>query len=218
MRLHKTGHPIADTISDLIGDLPDENYNIAYGILRHSLFKHDAVWFELDKGYWGAKHFDGSYRLSYHGTQARWDENAPRKPHGLTLEPWKRFHGDCTLICPPTRDVTDFFKINYAAWLSDAVRKVGRTYIIRQKGEPSPIPWHEISKVITFNSTVGIEALRRGIPVISDPIHSTIGSYTANKTMEIDGYDREDLFLFMSGHQFKLDEKEHICRLIQHYL
>jgi hypothetical protein len=215
VRLHKTGHPIADTVSDLIGELPDGDYKIAYGILRHNIF-HGSNWFEIDKGFWGAEHYNGSYRISFCGTQPRWTPDAPRKPHGLTLEPWKQQSGPA-LIAPPTSHVCDFFGISFRDWLAATLFNVDGPYIIRHKGDPSPIDWDSISKVITFNSTLGVEALRRGIPVISDEEHSSIGSYTKHKKA-LANYDRSDLYELLASHQFKLRDTEQICRVIHHYL
>lgn len=217
MRAHKTGHQIADTVSDLMGELPDGDYKIAYGILRHKLFdgSHDK-WFEIDKGYWGAGHYDGNYRVSFRGTQLRYDPHAPRKPHGLTLEPWKQQSGPA-LIAPPTSHVCDFFGIDYSSWLMNAISVADGPYTIRHKGDSRPLSFDGIRQVITFNSTVGFEALRYGIPVIGDPEHSTIGSYTS-EIKTIDKYCREELFSFCAGHQFKLGNKAGICRVIEHYM
>ncbi len=218
MRLYKTGHEIADTVSDLIGELPDGNYKAAYGILRHNLFNKGQDWFELDRGFWSASHYEGFYRISFKGTQPRYAPDFPHQgPHGLELGPWID-HDGYTLICPPTQAVCDFFGIGFSAWLFYAVADCGgKRYSIRYKGMPEPINWDGVSKVVTFNSTVGIEALRRGIPVISDPDHSTIGSYTKH-IQAIDGYDRDELFSFCASHQFKLSDKGKIECLIKYYL
>ena len=217
MRLHKTGHPIADTVSDLIGEVPDGEYAIAYGILRHDLFHRTGRYFEVDKGFWGAGHYNGSYRISFNGTQPQYTEDGPREPHGLKLDPMRRREG-YTMILPPTEHVCKFFNIDYAAWLMEAVKNAGSMRYIRNKGTSvRDIEWDDISKVITFNSTLGIEAIRRGIQVISDPVHSTVGSFTAQKG-PIDYHSREELLSFCASHQFKLDEKEKICSLIRHYL
>lgn len=90
-------------------------------------------------------------------------------------------------------------------------------YIVRNKGETKPIDWDYVRQVVTFNSTVGVEALRRGIPVISDPAHSSIGSYT-RAINALDNFDREPLFSFLNGHQFKLCERERIWGLVNHYI
>lgn len=231
MRLHKTGHPIADTVSDLIGELPDEwqisdtqdlnrgqRCEIVYGILRHDKFNISGRWFEIDKGFWGANHYDGNYRISYRGTQPIYSSAAPHEGHGLILEPW-RDEGEWTMICPPTDHVCEFFGIDISSWWFGAIetaKNFKEPYMARDKSATIPIDWSEVRRVITFNSTVGIEALRRGIPVISDPEHSSIGSYT--KIMGIDNYDREPLFSWLSAHQFRLSNKEKICKLIKHYL
>lgn len=216
MRLHKTGHPIADTVSDLIGELPDGDYKIAYGILRHEEFSMGLRWFEMDKGLWAANHYGGNYRLSFQGTQPIWHKDGPSEDHRLDLEPWRHQTGPA-LICPPTSHVCDFFNIDYSSWLTKAIRQAEGPYIIRTKGVENPIEWDKISKLITFNSTLGIEALIKGIPVISDPDHSTIGSYAVENYI-LDGTNRDELLSFCAAHQFKLSDKSKICRLIEHYL
>lgn len=216
MRLYKTGHSIADTVSDLIGDLPDGDYRICYGILRHRSFEWDGHWFEVDKGFWGADHYSGMYRLSYRGTQPRYSSKGPHKAHGIVLAPWRN-SGSHALICPPTSHVCEFFNVDQTSWLMNALRQAGSPYIIRHKGDSAIIDWDSISKVITFNSTIAIEALKRGIPVISDPIHSTVGSFTS-QIKAVDNYNREELLSFISGHQFRLNDTQSLCSLIKYYL
>lgn len=217
MRLHKTGHVIADTVSDLIGEVPDGEYNAVYGILRHELGAQDRPCFIFDRAFWGANHYDGLYRLALNGTQPLWHENGPSNPHGLTLEPWRK--GQWTMICPPTDHVCKFFGVDYQGWLYQAcedAKRVGLPFMLRTKEAVTPIEWESLGQVITFNSSVGVEALRRGISVISDPEFSTIGSYTKEKG--IDGIDRNEILSFCAGHQFKLSDKETICNLIRHYI
>jgi len=218
MRLYKTGHPIADTISDIIGELPDDDYAIAYGILRGSAeyLRDHRHWFEIDRGFYGASHYDGMYRLSYRGTQPIYDDefSIPGN-HSIGLSDWRNTDG-YILICPPTTYVSDFFSIDLSAWLFKAISQAGPYYKIRYKGDQSPIQWDEIGKLITFNSTLGYEALIRGIPVISDPDHSTIGSYT-KFINSIDNYNRQPIIDFIANHQFKLHEKDKIWNLIKYY-
>lgn len=216
MRLHKTGHAIADTVSDLIGDLPDGRYKIAYGILRHDEFSGLEPWFCVDKGFYEAGHYNGNYRIACRGTQPKYSVLGPKSTHGLDLEPF-RYTGSHSLICPPTTHVAQFYGIDETVWLLNAIRQADGKYIIRHKGDSQPIEWDIIRQVITFNSTVGVEALRRGIPVISDPVYSTIGSYTVD-IKSIDELNRDELFSFMAGHQFRLHEKDKITWLIHHYL
>lgn len=215
MRLHKTGHAIADTVSDLIGELPDGDYRICYGILRHNEFK-DGNWFEIDKGFFGSGHYEGTYRISFRGTQPKYNPTGLRKAHGHALKPWQHNSGPA-LICPPTSHVCEFFGIDPTSWLLNAIRQINGPYIIRHKGDSQSVDWTKISQVITFNSTIGVEALINGIPVISDPIHSTIGSYTVD-IKNLDQLNRDELLSFMAAHQFKLSDKESIWNLIAYYL
>lgn len=221
MKLHKTGHPIADTVSDLIGELPSGNYRAGYGILRRPRDWYQGDWFEVDKGYWGAGHYDGNYRISYRGTQAMYEPGVG-EPHGLVLEPWLKSNESLwTMIFPPTAHVAEFFDIDPTSWMFKAIKRakeIGLPYMLRTKAAVSePIPWEHTGHVITFNSTLGIEAVRRGIPVISDPDHSTVGNFCRHAGT-ISGYDREPLFSFLQANQFKLTEKEKIWGLIEHSL
>lgn len=218
MRLHKTGHIVADTVSDLVAELPDGDYAIGYGILRGTdlFLRGFDRWFEMDKGFSDAFHYDGNYRLSYKGTQPLYSPDALHEANGLKLEPWITRKG-YTLICPPTESVCEFFGIDYVSWLWGAFKQCASQPVLRPKGCEDPIDWDKVGRIITFNSTIGIEALRRGIPVISDPDHSTIGSYTKHINC-VDNYDRSVILDFMQAHQFKLVDKGKIWGLIQHYL
>lgn len=248
----KTGHPIADTVADALFrgiriSNPDptcifntQNYFIdsydcrmAYGILRGTteVFREsdasDKPWFHLDRGYTNPGHFDGNYRISYKGTQAIWHEGAPRKPIDINLEP-QRFSGKRVMICPPSQDVCEFFGIDYTTWTYWAGYKASSFFVpcfTRHKGETEPIEWDEIRAVITFNSSVGWEAVRRGIPCLSDVNHSTVGSFygetvTENLFEKFYILDRMKLFEFMSAHQFTLEEIRwgDAWGLIQYYL
>lgn len=220
MRLHKTGHPIADTVSDKIGDLYDGDYAIAYGILRgadrYLRYQKSGNYFQVDRGFWEAGHFDGNYRCSFRGTQPSWASDSPQEDHGLELQPWKIFDGK-TLICPPTPPVCEFFNINYTVWILKAIKQSTSRYEIRHKGYRDPLSFDGVSRLVTFNSTVALKALQLGIPVISDPDHSSVGSFT-KAINHIDSYDREPLFRFCAAHQFKLDDKEKIEKIISYYL
>lgn len=214
MRLHKTGHPIADMVSDLIGELPDGDYKIAYGILRHQIFNEDAKWFEVDKGFWGAEHYGGNYRASFKGTQPRYDPNGLFEPHPFKPADYLIYPENLhTLICPPSSYACDFFGINYADWLLEALSSATNP-LVRHKSDAWEVPWSNIGKVVTFNSTIGYTALLCGIPVESDPIHSTIGSWNNS----VDAGDRDKLFSFCAAHQFKLGQKDKLIKIIEHYI
>lgn len=207
--IYTTGHPIADHIAKF---LPDGDYGIGYGILRgmaEKLRSHKH-WFEIDRGFWDANHFDGNYRISYKGTQPMYDPLFPSEAIAMEFVPWKT--QGYTLICPPTDPVCEFFDIDWMDWVS----RMGGQYggIVRHKGTEAPVDWDNVGRVVTFNSSIAVEALKRGIPVISDSDHSTVGSW--NKS--VDAGDRHKLFSFMQAHHFKLVNQGDICRTIQHYL
>jgi len=229
MRLWKTGHIIADTVADAFIDAhPAFDCDLAYGILRGTaeIFKNSDSWFMVDKGFWNAGHFDGNYRISYKGTQPQYSPLAPHKDHNLTLEPWID-HGGYVLVCPPTEAVAEFFGVDIEAWIKENTPLL--PHKVRYKTESEPINWDSVMGVITFNSSVGWQALQRGIPCISDTEHSLVGSYykyhcnkkhvdyNFNSVMHI---HREQLFRCMSAHQFTLAEirEGRANELFEHYL
>lgn len=191
--------------------------HIGYGILRNI----DKVWrraeqsgkpyFIVDRGYWNPGHYDGQYRVSLRGTQQTSGWPVPDwerwKALGLTVEP-KQFrdgywYSDTQhdLYCPPTDYVGGYMRISPDEWVHSEVNPK-QPYKVRFKGEEQPIDWPNVRELITFNSSVGWEALRRGIPVESDPVHSIVGAWQAKH-----GADRrEELFATMAGVQLTLDE------------
>lgn len=234
----KTGHEISDTICealykilpselfdvryDLIHFNPDD-VHIAYGILRGTsdIFKCAKHWFEIDKGFWGANHYDGNYRIAYKGTQCKY---RPLATQGKwQFQDWK-IHGDTILIVPPTLYVCHFFNIDLTDWLSTAIKECGNTpHIIRMKGSGEKIDWEKIKGIITYNSTLGFEALARGVPVISDIENSLIGNYYGKNSIDytledVISVERGPLFDCADMHQFKLtDSGQHLWNLINSY-
>jgi hypothetical protein len=216
-----TGHSICDTVAQSFIKAGCDNYHvsqidkvdmeaydahIAYGILRGTdgIFKRAKHWFNVDLGYLDAGHYDGTYRISYRGTQARWT-GAKAANHSLR---------DIVLIAPPTPPVCEFFKVDAATWLSNAIQQCkGLPYHVRYKTD-KPLDWTGIGGVITFNSSLGWQALRRGLGVISDVKHSLVGSYLdvvdslATDTKSIDRNNIDALLMFMRANQFRLAEIE----------
>lgn len=254
MAVYETGHQIADTVAgalargfdayliDAKSPLPFSDVHMAYGILRGTgeIFKEckktGQHWFNVDRGYFNPGHFDGYYRISHKGTQAKWHEGVPRKPGEFNLGPIGKRDGH-VMICPPTEHVINFFGLKKRSgclveteWELDVTNQclsLGYGVIVRKKESDTPINWDEIKAVITFNSSVGWEALRRGIPVLSNIHHSIIGSYykETNLNKLIDNFysmpdTRLELFEAMNAHQFKLDEiaRGEAWPLIKHYL
>lgn len=225
-----TGHAIADTVGSQVRYglggcslyytkdicdqiITDHDVHIGYGILRDmdKVFKAcdklGKPWFNIDRGYWKPGHYDGYYRVSLRGTQQitgldklkpdydRWDRL------GIDLFLGKDGCG-LQLLCPPTSQVSAFFPKSFL--------NIRPPVIERSKGCERPLQddLDACGMVITFNSSVGWEALRQGIPVISDSNYSIVGAY--QKLVDKDIHDdldrRRELFSLMSSLQLTLDE------------
>lgn len=238
----KTGHEIADRVADsLVKGLPNaellpcatENHrigefstNIVYGILRGAaeVFKGSSRWFNVDRGYFRPSHYDGYYRISYRGTQqtSGWPEPDYERLEALKLEirPWRGFdESKPVLVIPPTGHVFKFFDIQ--SW--PVAIGVETPRVVRTKGDTSPIRFEDYNYVLTFNSSVGWQALMAGIPCISDPTHSIVGSWfqdiPLDSLAEKQLQDRDKLFATMAASQFTLQELEQgkAWSLINHY-
>lgn len=231
--LWHSGHEISDTVcnaikeglpqADLIWSAP-ENYagseyilgydlHIAYGILRGcgEVFKqcnrYKKPWINIDRGFWRPNHYDGYYRISLNGTQqttglAKLDPDYDRWAQlGLEIEPVKQ-NGLYDLICPPTLAVVHFFNAPFPT--------IDHQAIWRDKNCLRPLQSDlDLAKqVITFNSSVGWEALRQGIPVVSDENHSFVGSYLkqVDTMSQLDIEARRRMFAVMASLQLTLAE------------
>lgn len=230
----KTGHEIADTVAEAVYEglsknrecslfhtnslrgVEETDCGIGYGILRgmDSVFRsYDTAgkpWFNIDKGYFKPGHYDGYYRVSLGGTQQTTGLEKLQPEYdrldalGIAIE-YKTVKNGYTLVCPPTDSVFGFF---------------GRTHLvvpnkskllIREKGCSRPIGNDLLfsESVVTFNSSVGWEALRQGIPVASDKNHSIVGAYQKmlmDRGIPQSVDSRRELFGIMAGLQLRLDE------------
>lgn len=212
--------------------------NLCYGILRgaSTVFTSNS-WFNIDRGYFNPGHFDGYYRISYKGTQAKWHDDIPQADIDFELEPWRNKDG-YILICPPSEPVIDFFGLKRRAGLLETEWEIEATRLVMQMGLPAirraktasnEIDWNNVKGVITFNSSIGWQALQRGIPCISDKEHSIVGSYYTEMLCKkgldynLDNVmkaERESLFRAMQAHQFTLAEirEGKAWSLLNHYL
>lgn len=230
----KTGHEIADTVADAIREgIPNAEVlytgsgyksadaHIGYGILRGTadIFRRSTKdgkpWLHVDRGYFSPGHYDGYYRISLCGTQQtseldliepdyevfercgiKWETPTPLRPDAHTL------------IVPPTGYVADFF--SECDWLASTEYNDGSRQIIRLKSDIVPLAEHLTNclRVITFNSTVALEALRRGIPVYSDPNHSLVGAFqkTLDTPLHLDIESRAKLFAVAGRLQLTLQQ------------
>lgn len=207
-----------------------EDISLAYGILRGTaeIFKEcarlDKPWFNIDRGYFSPSHYDGYYRLSLRGTQQTTglDKLAPDydrlRALGVEMKPWRGFDpSKPVLVCPPTEHVQQFFRLDPAVywdmkWHGSAWKDtLCNGWVLRNKGDTKPLNLNDYSYVLTFNSSVGWQALAAGIPCVSDPEHSIVGAWFKD-TKLIDDLskaqetEREKLFGVMANLQLTLDE------------
>lgn len=212
--------------------LEEYDAHIGYGILRgmdkvfRACDEKSKPWFNIDRGYFKPGHYDGYYRISLRGTQQvnaleniEPDYERMEKLGIEFFEPYRPRADAHTLYIPPTDHVRDFFGI--AHWEAP---KFDAPYIVRGKGDATPLSEHLTNclRVVTFNSSIGWEALRKGIPVYSDPHHSIVGAYQKliDRPLHIDLKARRDLFAIMSALQMTLDEirTDKICRILEKLL
>lgn len=230
----RTGHEIADTVAEAVyeGLSKDGNctlcdsrssersfgdINIGYGILRGNdeIFrdseKAGKPWFNIDRGYWKPGHYDGYYRISLRGTQqtfgldklepdyARWDAL------GVEILPQRPKQDGYLLCCTATKPVCEFFGDNL-----QPLAYAGEHILIREKGTDRLLQpeLDKCKEVRTFNSSVGWEALRQGIPVISDSKHSITGAYQklVDKQIHDDLNERRKFFAIQASLQRSLTE------------
>lgn len=242
-----TGHEIADTVALALKDglnadmfhtsqcnpsiINEYDAHIGYGILRGTevVFKESEKaslpWFNVDRGYFKASHYDGYYRISLRGTQQADLEKviADYSRCQILLEQPQRINEQAhTLICPPTPYVAKFFGVNQHEWMTNLYNKFGNIkYVLRCKGEHIPVDEQLTNclRVVTFNSSVGWEALRRGIPVYSDENHSIVGAYQKSivKPLHLDYKSISELFAMMSSLQLTLAEIKsgELCNLLK---
>ena len=196
-----TGHQIADTVAAAFerglgckgrlasavkdDDVENCSFVVGYGILRGTtpVFrlaeKMGKPWYVVDKGYFGAGHYDGYYRLGKRCTQTyREYDNADSV---IMPEPIET-NGTCGVICPPTDAVCAFYQINKKQWIKDAIDYVeqrGKQVLVREKGTNRRLAddLSQAAFVYTFNSSVGWQAVAGGIEVVSDPVHSVVGQW-----------------------------------------
>ena len=228
----KTGHQIADTVADALkeglpdaeiinisdlGNTPNDRYelSIAYGILRRTteVFNGSNIWFNVDRGYINPSHYDGYYRVSLRGTQTTffddWMYDDKRlKRLDISFKPWRGMDmAKPVLIIPPTEHVRDFF--HFTGMDYDRNYKDQKCEV-RLKGNSKPINFYDYNYVITFNSSVGWQAIQAGIPCVSNSTYSIVGSFCHNISLdnlsEFQHANRHKLFCAMANTQLKLDE------------
>lgn len=201
--------------------------HIGYGILRGTaevfrlcdIFK--KLWFNIDRGYFKPFHFDGYYRISLCGTQQtlfldKLETDCKRfDTLGISINDYEPTVNGHILACPPTEHVVEFFGREIFEHVIHGPSRIRNKGCNRSLEED----FNNCRSVLTFNSSVGWEALRRGIQVNSDPIHSIVGSWQKmiDKPIHLDFNERHKLFGVMGDLQMTLEEirNGHLCPLIE---
>lgn len=246
-----TGHEIADTVMTRVArgngytlrhvsePFHSAKVHVAYGILRGTadIFREAKRRGErfifLDKGFMGAKHYDGYYRVGVNRFQQDYqphafgDERTSSKWHPFrevnfeTMEVfWPHWRGEEILVIPPTEHICQFYNLGSPRiWLKETMASIvdhsARPIRVRFKTDGEPLN-HHLSKafaVVTHSSSVAWEAMRYGIPVISDPAcvtHNlmplTLRDLENESAIQVDEQMVMSLLKFMSHYQFTLDE------------
>lgn len=201
--------------------------HIGYGILRGmdkvyaACDKLNKPWFNIDKGYLKPGHYDGYYRISLRGTQhtqgGDYADTERMANLGISFRNWRGFNRELpVLVCPPTDYVTKWLP-HTKSWMRETINDLVKQkipYSVRYKeGSPKGSLEYDIrhaNYVTTFNSSVGWEALRQGVPCVSDVKHSLVGSYfghiSLDKLSHSQDIAREEFFSTMAGLQLSLEE------------
>lgn len=240
----RTGHHINQTVSDAIhaglqGSIVKDtsqrhNYfqsprkipAIGYGILRGTaeVFwhnrEHGVDFVEFDRGYLKPQHFDGYYRISKNGLQAKYHE------HEYPFDRLNKLHINLQrnfnpkghiLVCPPTDFIQWFYGLSGWEDKIEAILKNNTTrhVKVRRKNDVTPLE-NDLTDcycVVTFNSNVAIDAILRGIPVVVSEF-SVCHGWTPYKLQDIIDDKLEapkeadilELLSFASYQQFTLEE------------
>lgn len=250
--LWKTGHAINETVVDAlqIGSYKlDKSYgengfsiknthmkqalrkpitSMSYGILRgcgelfNDCYDAGVEYWEVDRGYFKPRHFDGYYRISYNNTRAKYNpEIAKKLPRDrwdaldINIAPWKEGDAGYVLLCPPTEHVASFFNLreDWVDYACDRIKQGTDRHIhIRGKHDengPLDMDLEGAHCVFTFNSNVAVEALLKGVPAITmspDILHWNNLVFEMAESPNLKDFDRESLFKFLSYCQFTLEE------------
>lgn len=231
MHIICTGHQINSTVSAALSKgipnskiiKPNEHDGspcIGYGILRGtvSAFNQSKHWFEVDKGYFGPSHFDGTYRISYKGMWPKYKKpQSLDKLPNIKLRKWQYNKKGHILYCPATPAICSNFKVK-AYWHNPILAQAkinipNREFRVREKGCDRELLDDLMGAycVVTHSSTVALKALIYGIPVVTSDF-CTVHGWNHCNLSDLESWDkltsqsREELFAFLAQHQWTLDE------------
>ena len=161
----------------------DETQDVAfYGILRGTgdiarrrLESGDGFYY-IDHGYIRPGHYSGHYRIIRSGLHA----NLSAKPDygrllALKWSPEKRHDAlrySPALLAPPSEYVSEFFGCSRTLWLESVKAKLAfvtdRPLVVSSKDEPGQPSLDQCWAVVTMQSNLAVEAIRKGVPVFCE--------------------------------------------------
>ncbi len=204
----------------------NKNIAVGYGILRGTgdIFKHNEAhsidYYEVDRGYINPKHFDGYYRISKNGMQAKYvDKDLPSDRLDklkIKRENWFNPKGKI-IVCPPSEYIEHYYGLASNKWedmVTSAISSITmRPFKVRHKSDTTPLEYdlQECFGVVTFNSNVAIDAVIKGLPVFTgyQSIFHEWGTNALEEFLDSCAPTNEQidkLLRFISYNQFTLEE------------
>lgn len=192
---------------------------VGYGILRGTgdVFKHNEKhnvdYYEVDRGYINPNHYDGYYRISKNGMQAKYrDLDLPSDRLDklkFKCENWFDPKGRI-IVCPPTEYIEDFYGMERGWWVKDIeeyLTRSERSFKTRHKSDAVSLEndLKGASCVITFNSNVAIEATIKSLPVVEGK-DSILSGWERDLIHQPTDSEIDKLLRFISYNQFTLEE------------
>lgn len=195
---------------------------VFYGIKRgsgplvHQAVREAREWFYCDNGYLKPGHYDGFFRVTrsaYQYTGASAPNYERWRRLGITLDPWRK-SGKHIVLCPPGDLYCLHHGISISRWIADARQKISsvtdRQIRVRTKATRAVSLAQELSNahaLVTHSSNSAIEALRTGVPVVTQGACAAKHLATPIESIEQPLYpDREHWFATLAAQQWTLEE------------
>ena len=168
-----------------------------------------------DPGSWVSLVRDG------HGR--RGDHRVPTEPDGtrwqragITLEPWRETDDGAVVLCGQTRTWSPHYA-RLEAWYSRVASECTsfRPHPADQNRAPlgpdgAPLPrqegWQGVARTVTLNSSVGVEAVLRGIPTVAMDEAAMAWDVTGREPGQIRRPDRTEWLHWLAWTQWHYDE------------
>lgn len=176
-------------------------YYIDHAYINRSDYrlKNDS-WFRLTK--------NNMQNLNLNSDPERWEKYF----NHIKLQDWKN-RGFNIIVCPPSGSLAAFD--NAEEWPCRTIRQLRpeldrtkKQAAIRLKGVKIPINWNDIYAVIGYNTSLMVQALIQGIPVVAEKGKSvcSFASGSIRQILKPWRGDRQPLFNHIANSQFMLAE------------